>query len=270
LSFLRRQKSILRHLVTINKIPACAGMTENMKVEICANSYQSAINAEKAGADRIELCSELAIGGITPSYGVLKKVMNALTIPVHVLIRPRSGDFTFSDVEFEIIKENILLCKELGVTGIVSGVLHLDNTIDFERTKELVALSKPMNFTFHRAFDWTQNPLEALKNLEEIGVVRILTSGQETSSEKGINNLVAWNMSTNITIMPGGGINKNNVQLFQENGFQEIHLSATKQTQTINKPSISMNSSKHFDETQIAVSDIQQIKNCIEILSNEN
>ncbi len=140
-----------------------------MILEICANSYQSAINAEKAGANRIELCSELAVGGITPSYGLLKKVMADLTIPVHVLIRPRSGDFTFSDAEFDIMKENILLCKELGVSGIVSGVLHTNNTIDIERTKELVEHSKPMNFTFHRAFDWVLNPEEEIKKLEKIG-----------------------------------------------------------------------------------------------------
>ncbi len=134
-----------------------------MLLEICANSYQSAINAEKAGANRIELCAELAVGGITPSYGLLKKVMNDLTIPVHVLVRPRSGDFTYSDAEFQILKEDILICKELGVLGIVSGVLNLDNTIDLERTKELVETAKPMNFTFHRAFDWVLNPMDESK-----------------------------------------------------------------------------------------------------------
>ncbi len=241
-----------------------------MLLEVCANSYQSAINAEKAGAHRIELCSELAIGGITPSYGLLKKVMNHLSIPVHVLIRPRSGDFTFSDAEFEIMKENIQLCKELGVSGIVSGVLHIHNTIDIERTQELVALSKPMSFTFHRAFDWVVNPTLELVNLEKIGVDRILTSGQETSAAKGIRNLVAWSQIKNITIMPGGGINNENVLLFQENGFNVIHLSATSQLRTINKPSISMNSSKHFDETQIAISDIEKIERTIQNISNEN
>lgn len=241
-----------------------------MKLEICANSYQSAINAEKAGAHRVELCSELAVGGITPSYGLLKKVVEKLTIPVHVLIRPRSGDFTYADDEFQIIKEDILLCKELGVTGIVSGILNLDNTIDIERTKELVDISKPMNFTFHRAFDWVQNSLEEIKKLEKIGVTRILTSGQEDSAENGLQNLIELQKSTSkITIMPGGGINKNNIKLFQENGFKEVHLSASLQTKTIEKPSVSMNSSKHFDETQLAVSDIQQIKNCLEIISNE-
>ena len=241
-----------------------------MLIEICANSYQSAINAEKAGANRIELCSELAIGGITPSYGLLKKIMNKLTIPVHVLIRPRSGDFTFSDTEFGIMKENISLCKDLGVTGIVSGVLHTNNTIDIERTQELVAHSKPMNFTFHRAFDWVLNPEEALKQLEKIGVERILTSGQEASAEKGIDHLVHWNKFANISIMPGGGIHTSNIKLFQENDFKEVHLSASKQIKTIDQPKISMNSSKHFEETQVAVSDVQKIKDCIAQLSNEN
>mgnify|MGYP005996883651 CR=1 FL=1 len=241
-----------------------------MKLEICANSYQSAINAEKAGANRIELCSELAIGGITPSYGLLKKVTKELSIPIHVLIRPRSGDFTFSDAEFNIMRENILLCKELGVSGIVSGVLNTDNSIDVERIKELVALSKPMNFTFHRAFDWVQNPLQEIKNLAEIDVVRILTSGQENSAAIGLQNLIAFQKTTSkITIMPGGGINQNNIKLFQENGFTEVHLSASSQTKTIKKPTISMNSQKHFDETQLAVSDVEKIKNCIENLSNE-
>jgi len=270
LSFLRKQESILKHLTIINKIPAFAGMTRIMKLEICANSYQSASNAEKAGAHRIELCAELAVGGITPSYGLLKKVMHDLTIPVHVLIRPRSGDFTYSDVEFQIMKENILICKELGVTGIVSGVLKLDNTIDIERTKELVAVSEPMNFTFHRAFDWVANPIKEIKELEKIGVNRILTSGQENSAEIGIHNLIEFNKTTSkITIMPGGGINQKNITLFQKNGFNEVHLSATIQTKTIEKPFVSMNSSKHFDETNLAFSDVQKIKNCLAIISNE-
>ena len=242
-----------------------------MKIEICANSYQSAINAEKAGANRIELCSELAIGGITPSFGLLKKVMTDLTIPVHVLIRPRSGDFTFSDAEFEIMKENIQLCKELGISGIVSGVLFTDNSIDLERTKELIEHSKPMSFTFHRAFDWLKNPIENLKKLEAIGVERILTSGQEASANQGLSTLIKLQKNTaKISIMPGGGISSENILRFQENGFKEVHLSASTQIKTINKPFISMNSSKHFEETKIATSDVQKIKKCIALLSNEN
>ena len=113
--------------------------------------YQSAVNANIAGAHRVELCSEISVGGTTPSYGLLKKVMADIDIPIHVLIRPRSGNFTYSDKEFDIMKENIRLCKDLNCAGIVSGVLHEDNTIDVKRTSELIELSKPMSFTFHRA-----------------------------------------------------------------------------------------------------------------------
>ena len=227
-----------------------------MKIEICANSYQSAINAEKAGAHRIELCSELAVGGITPSHGLIKKVMQDISIPVHVLIRPRSGDFTYSDHEFEIMKENIQLCKNLGCAGIVSGVLYTNNTIDLNRTQELIDISKPMSFTFHRAFDWVQNPQEEIKRLSKVGVDRILTSGQEASAEHGIQLLKELKELTNIKILPGGGINIGNIQLFQEAGFDEVHLSATKQHQTIEIPKISMNSLKHFEETKLSTSDI--------------
>ncbi|MEQ6124878.1 copper homeostasis protein CutC [Pseudotenacibaculum sp. MALMAid0570] len=238
-----------------------------MIVEICANSYQSAINAEKAEANRIELCSELTLGGITPSYGLLKKVMQNISIPVHVLIRPRSGDFTYSDEEFEIMKKDILLCKELGCAGIVSGILNSDNTINIHRTQELVASSQPMSFTFHRAFDWVNNPKEEILKLSKIGVARVLTSGQQTTAEKGISLLKELKDKTTISILPGGGINIKNVHLFKEAGFDEVHLSASSQIQTIESPKISMNSSKLFDETKLTFSDIQKIKN---IISNLN
>ena len=132
-----------------------------MIIEVCTNSYESALNAQKAGADRIELCSELAVGGITPSHGLIQKVIEDLSININVLIRPRSGDFTFSTTEFEVIKKDIQWCKELGCNGIVSGVLNADNTVDIKRTKELVDLAKPLSFSFHRAFDWVKDPLTA-------------------------------------------------------------------------------------------------------------
>ena len=231
-----------------------------MKIEIRANSYQSAMNDEKAGEHRLELCSELTVGGITPSYGLIKKVMQDISIPVHVLIRPRSGDFTYSDDEFEIMKENIEFCKELSCAGIVSGILHGNNTIDINRTQELVEISKPMSFTFHRAFDWVQDPRKEMVKLSEIGVNRVLTSGQEASAEYGIELLKELKELTNICILPGGGINIENIQPFQEAGFDEVHLSATKQRKTIETPKISMNSLKHFEETQLSTSDIKTIQ----------
>jgi len=240
-----------------------------MIVEICANSYQSAMNAVQAGAHRIELCSELAVGGITPSYGLLKQVMQESTIPVHVLIRPRSGDFTYSDKEFEIMKENITLCKELGCAGIVSGILNTDHTIDLERTQTLIELSKPLHFTFHRAFDWVANPLIEIEKLASIGVDSVLTSGQEFSASKGIELLKALKGKTDVKIMPGAGININNVMLFKEAGFKEVHLSATKQTQTIESPKISMNSSKLLSDSALFHSDIEHIQNILKKVKNE-
>lgn len=241
-----------------------------MLLEICANSYESAINAEKAGAHRIELCSELAIGGITPSYGLLKKVMDDLKIPVQVLIRPRSGDFTYSRDEFEIMKENVLLCKELGCAGIVSGVLQQDQTIDQTRTKELIELAKPMSFTFHRGFDWVPNPIEAILELAILGVDRVLTSGQAASAEKGILLLqeLQETIENELIIMPGGGINPKNALLFKESGFQEIHCSATSIHQSINNPKVSMNSTSLFNETRIAISNKEKIKQILERITS--
>ena len=229
-----------------------------MILEICANSYQSAVNAEIASAHRIELCSEISVGGITPSLGLLKKVLQNLTIPVHVLIRPRSGNFTYSDKEFEIMKENIRLCKDLGCAGIVSGVLHEDNTIDIKRTKELIELSKPMSFTFHRAFDIVSKPKEALLQLIALGVHRLLTSGQEEKAEDGIDLLLELQKlaKNKLTILPGSGINSENCIHFKNNGFTEIHSSASK--------IISNRTHSYFGNTPQIVSDINSIKNILD------
>ena len=240
-----------------------------MLLEICASNYKSAINTQTAGAHRIELCTELAVGGLTPSYGLLKQILKVLTIPVFVLIRPRSGNFTYSETEFEIMKEDIQLCKELGCSGIVSGVLNTNNTIDVERTRQLIELSKPLSFTFHRAFDWTPNPLEALEQLIMIGAKRVLTSGQEPSAEKGIELLKQIQNKANgrITILPGGGINIENSKMFKDIGFTELHASATSINSVNEPPIISMNSTKFYDETIEVVSDIEKIKGILKSLT---
>jgi copper homeostasis protein len=200
-----------------------------MVLEICANGFQSAYNAQIAGAHRIELCQELSVGGLTPSYGLLKKVITELTIPVFVLIRPRSGDFVYSVDEFEIMRQDINICKALGAHGIVSGILNRGNTIDMLRTKQLVALSAPLPFTFHRAFDEIDNQEQGLTDLIELGVDRILTSGQETTAEQGITKLCQLKdvAQERITIIPGGGINMHNAGLFKAKGFSELHASAS-------------------------------------------
>lgn len=232
-----------------------------MILEICANSYQSAVNAEIAGAHRIELCSEISVGGVTPSLGLLKKVMHSLSIPVQVLIRPRSGNFHYSDKEFDIMKENIRLCKDLGCAGIVSGVLHTNNTIDLKRTSELIELSKPMSFTFHRAFDVVSKPKEALLKLLNLGVDRLLTSGQQEKAEDGIDLLIELlKLAKNeVIVMPGSGIDPINSIIFKNTGFTEIHSSASK--------IISRNTHSYFGETPQTVSDIDTIKNILDAIA---
>lgn len=238
-----------------------------MILEICANSFQSAKHAQDAGAHRIELCSELAIGGITPNYGLLKQVTNNLSIETFVLIRPRSGNFTYSKDEFEIMKSNIKLCKEFGCAGIVSGVLNVDNTIDVERTKQLIELSKPLPFTFHRAFDWVLDPEESIEQLIEVGVNRVLTSGQNISAKEGLEVLKKLKQKARdrIIILPGGGISIDNANIFKNENFNEIHASLTELKKVNEKPQIAMNSDKHFNETSLAVSSIEKIK---ELLKN--
>ena len=200
-----------------------------MKLEICANSFLSAKNAQEVGAHRIELCSELSVGGVTPSYGLLKKIVEELTIETFVLIRPRSGNFVYSEAELDIMKQDIQLCKELGCHGIVSGVLNEDKTIDFDRTKKLVELSKPLPFTFHRAFDEVPKPIEALTELIDLGIDRILTSGQAQKAVDGIDllKILQDKAGNHLIILPGGGITSENAILFRKAGFQELHSSAS-------------------------------------------
>ena len=194
-----------------------------MIIEVCAESYEYAVKAEKAGADRIELCKDLHLDGLTPEYNVAKNVIDILNIPVFILIRPRAGDFIYSDEEFELMKQDIVKFKEIGCKGIVSGVLNDDNSIDIERTQELVELSRPLEFTFHRAFDKVKNPLNEIENLIELGIDRILTSGQKDKAIEGLELLKEFkNISKNkIKIMPGSGINKSNIVNFKS--FNEIH-----------------------------------------------
>ena len=239
-----------------------------MIVEICANSFESAFNAQQAGAHRIELCSELAVGGITPSYGLIEQVMTSLMIPVFVLVRPRSGDFNYSDAEFKIIKKDIELCKKLGCSGIVSGVLNRDNSIDILRTQELVELAKPLPFVFHRAFDLVPDPISALNELMEIGVQRVLTSGQESTALRGLELIqkLKSQAKNRITILPGGGINLENALQFKEAGFNEIHCSLSKFHQHVIQPKISMKSPVHFNEFGNSVSDYSKIKAIIKLL----
>ena len=204
-----------------------------MNIELCSYSYAYAVKAEKAGSDRIELCKDLHLDGLTPDLEIAKKTINKLNIPVFILIRPREGDFNYSNEEYELMKVDIEKFKEMGCKGIVSGVLNEDETIDLERTKELVELSRPLEFTFHRAFDIVQDPFKEIENLIDIGVNRLLTSGQKDKAIDGLDLLNELKEKTNnkIVIMPGSGITIDNFKKF--NSFEEIHGSFTKELNTI-------------------------------------
>lgn len=223
-----------------------------MLLEICANSYQSALNAQHAGAHRIELCSELSVGGITPSHGLIEQVISELTMETFVLIRPRSGNFNYSESEFEVMKRDIEFCKTIGCHGIVSGVLNSDHSLDYGRTQELIELSEPLPFTFHRAFDLVPDPRQTLGQLIDLGVDRILTSGQQSRAIDGLELLIELDKRAEgqLIILPGSGINANNVSSFKSNGFNEIHASASEV--------VAHNTSGLFD-TQLTVSSIKNI-----------
>ncbi|MDE0966600.1 MAG: copper homeostasis protein CutC [Flavobacteriaceae bacterium] len=223
-----------------------------MILEVCANSYESALNAQKGGAQRIELCEDLAVGGLTPNFELSKKVISELNIPVFILIRPRDGDFNYSGEEFEQIKKDIIIFKELGCKGIVSGILtKKDNNIDISRTRELIELSKPLEFTFHRAFDEALSPIDALHQLIELKADRILTSGQAETAVKGLDLLKELiNIAENkIIIMPGSGVNINNILEFKKIGSKEIHGSFIKDPNNKN-----------------SISDFNEIFKCINII----
>lgn len=236
-----------------------------MIVEVCANSLESALNAEKAGADRIELCSELAVGGITPSYGLLKAVSEKISIPVRVLIRPRSGDFTYSDEEFEIMKRDIELCGEMEFDGIVLGMLYPNFVFDEKRHDEIGMLCGNLKTTFHRAFDWVPDPFWALQWLDAFGVDAILSSGQQKTAIEGIDLLSELNekaMST--VIMPGSGINIDNAHLFKERGFKAIHFSAVKMNQKLYEdPKVSMNSPHMLSDESVPISHFETLQEIV-------
>jgi copper homeostasis protein len=236
-----------------------------MLVEVCANSLQSALTAQQAGAQRIELCVELLIGGITPSYGLIKAVTEGLEIPVHVLIRPRSGDFFSSDLEFKTMLQDIEMCVSLGAEGIVSGVLTPDHRVDWERTSQLLKASGPSSFTFHRAFDWIASPLDAFLKLQDMGVNIILSSGQAATAVEGLPLLLKLkHYSDGCAVMPGGGIRDDNALRFKKEGFQALHLSAAAPVRNSGAtPSISMNSSKGLAENQVLLTDMELLKKVI-------
>ena len=199
-----------------------------VELEICANSLTSALAAQNGGATRVEFCDNLNEGGTTPSYGQLAVAKRMLTIPIYPIVRPRGGDFLYSDVEFEIMQADVIACRELGCAGVVFGILLADGTIDVPRCTELKSLAGSMQVSFHRAFDMTADLPVALETLIDMGFERVLTSGGFPTALEGaaeISELVKQ-ASGRIQIMPGAGIRPANVkQLLELTSAPAVHAS---------------------------------------------
>ena len=202
-------------------------MNRKCVVEVCVDSVESAIAAERGGANRVELCSNLLEGGVTPSAGLIAAVRRAISIPVNVMIRPRGGDFFYSEDEIGIMRQDIQTAKELGANGVVLGMLDTEGNVDARRTSELVQFSRPLTVTFHRAIDMSRDLVVALQTLMELKVDRALTSGGEQTAIEGQRTIarLVEAAAGRIAIMAGSGIREENVrQLIEETGVPEVHV----------------------------------------------
>ena len=201
----------------------------NKQLEICVGSWESAMAAQMGGADRIELCDNLAEGGTTPSYGMLLQCKKSLQIPFFPIIRPRGGDFVFSAEEFEIMKADVAISKELGCQGIVIGILRKDGRIDSERCAQLIDIARGLQITFHRAFDRCSDLERSLEDIIQLGCHRVLTSGAKENAFEGLAVLksLVIQAGSRISIMPGSGINEQNLaQIAHETAAIEFHTTA--------------------------------------------
>jgi copper homeostasis protein len=206
-------------------------MGNRIVLEMCIDSVESAIASQQGGADRVELCDNLLEGGTTPSVGAIALARQNIDIDLNVIIRPRGGDFLYSQVEFEVMKVDIGQAKQLGANGVVIGLLKEDGSVDVERTQILVELARPMSVTFHQAFDVSRDPFEALEDLVNLGVDRVLTSGQEPSVLEGLDLIteLVQKADDRIIIMPGAAdITERNInKIVTQSGVKEVHMLGT-------------------------------------------
>lgn len=202
-------------------------MQRRILLEVCVDSVDGAIAAQEGGADRIELCAGMPEGGITPSVGLMKEACRRMKLPVYAMIRPRGGDFLYSDHEFEVMGLDVEAARACGVRGVVFGILTADGKIDRERMGELVQRARPLGVTCHRAFDMSRDPFEAFEGLVALGVERILTSGQGPAAADGLELLaqLVERAAGRIRIMPGGGVRPENIAtILRRTGASEIHV----------------------------------------------
>jgi len=244
--------------------------TDKYLFEICTNSVESCVAAQAGGANRVELCAGIPEGGTTPSYGEISVARELLSqTRLHVIIRPRGGDFLYSPVEIQTMLKDIEMAKQIGADGVVFGCLTAKGEIDLPVMKELMNASKGLSVTFHRAFDVCCNPQKALEEIIELGCDRILTSGQQATASAGIPLLKELHQQAagRIILLAGCGVNESNIaRIAQETGIQEFHFSAREVVQSrmeYKNEAVSMGGTVHINEYERNVTTAQRVKNTI-------
>ena len=245
----------------------------NYQFEICANSVESCLAAQEGGADRVELCAAIPEGGTTPSYGEIKLARKLLHIRLHVIIRPRGGDFLYTPVELSAVEEDIRMARQLGADGVVFGCLTPDGEIDVPAMERLMKAAEGMSVTFHRAFDYVTDPWKALDTLVELGVNRILTSGQCPTAMEGADllaRLVEY-AAGRLIIMPGCGVNEDNIaRLAAQTGAGEFHFSARELRTSgmrVRNEALSMGNDAGYDEYAWMVTTAARVRRTIAALT---
>jgi len=242
-----------------------------MTLEVCAFSLESCRIAQQSGAHRVELCGGYPEGGTTPSHGLIQLARQALTVDLYVMIRPRGGDFLYSDDELAVMKQDILTAKALKADGLVFGLLRADGLVDEDRTRELVELAHPLPVTFHRAFDMSRDPLEALEAVIRTGARRILTSGQQPSVDQALPLLteLVTRAAGRIDIMAGAGVNRHNAARIAASGVDALHLTGKmlqESPMAYRQPTVSM-ASVALDEYERLGTDAAVIREVGEVVA---
>ena len=252
-------------------------MSGKSKIEICANSVESAAKAQEGGAYRVELCAGIPEGGTTPSFGEIRMARQLLQqTKLHVIIRPRGGDFLYTQLEQEIMLHDIKVARQLGADGVVFGCLTAEGNVDIPAMKKLMNAVGDMSVTFHRAFDMCRNPMEALEDIIELGCHRILTSGQEATAPAGIPLLkeLIEKADGRIIIMPGCGVKPSNIlELAEETGATEFHFSGRSSLESdmiYRNPKVSMGGTVKIEEYQRDVTDVEIVKEAVSILAQKD
>jgi len=248
-------------------------MAKKIIVEVCVDSVESAMAAERGGAQRVELCSDLLEGGVTPSLGLLGVVRSRVAIAVHPIIRPRPGDFCYSELEFESMRRDIEAAKSAGADGVVLGILEPNGSVDIERTRELVELARPLSVTFHRAFDMSADLFRALEDVCATGANRLLTSGGQQECLQGIDTVARLLRAARgrITIMAGGRIGISNAAaIVERTGVREIHVglaSPVRSPMLHRNPHLSMGKAqgREYQRTQVLEESVRELNRALSL-----